>query len=203
MPYTNRSRFPKNLPRVKTQYCFLCGASVVQKVNIEGRNMFQCATCGKVHERVLIYDPSMAQSFNEKNELVHYSAGIFLLNKHKELLLFLRTKYPFLYTIPAGHISKGEDPKTAALRETEEEVHIMLSDAELIFEGEVRGDECVGGADVQYWHLYFAQTDETVVELDEEGSQYGWFSSVDIPKEITYPVQYFLNQKLVHTKLLS
>ncbi len=92
--------------------------------------MYHCNTCVKLSERVLIYDPSMMQSFNEKGDLVHYSAGVLLLNDTKELLLFLRTKYPFLYTIPAGHISKGEDPKEAALRETEEEVYVALDDAD-------------------------------------------------------------------------
>lgn len=164
--------------------------------------MYHCNTCGKTNERVLIYDPNMMQAFNDKGELVHYSAGTLLLNSKKEALLFLRTKYPFFYTIPAGHISNGEDPKVAALRETEEEVNIKLPNAELVFEGEVAGDECVGGADIHYWYLYLAHTNEQKVSLDEEGSQHGWFTLDRIPKEITYPVRFFLEQENIYKRLV-
>lgn len=194
MAYTNRSNFPIKFPKIKMQYCFICSSVNVTKTKEGDRNIYHCSACGKTNERVLIYDPNMMQSFNEKGELVHYSAGTLLLNDKKELLLFLRTKYPFLYTIPAGHISQGEDPKIAALRETEEEVHIALSDAEIVFEGEVCGDNCVGGADIHYWYLYLAQTDVSDVQLDEEGSEFDWFPVDHIPNTITYPVNFFLQQ---------
>lgn len=198
---THRSQFPPILPAQKTQYCFVCGSTDVEKAKESGRNMYHCRVCGKLNARVLIYDPGMMQTFNKANELVHYSAGTLLVNEKKELLLFLRTKYPFLYTIPAGHISNGEDPKVAALRETEEEVGIIVPDAELVFESEIAGDECVGGADIHYWYLYLAHTTIKDVKLDEEGARYDWFTVDHIPKEITYPVQFFLQREDIRKRL--
>jgi len=194
MPYTNRLDFPAQLPSTKTYYCFICRSETVAKIKKADRNLYHCSNCGKTNERTLIYDPKMMQLFNTKGELIHYSAGTLLLNEKRELLLFLRTKYPFLYTIPAGHISPNEDSRVAALRETLEEVHINPDGARIIFEGEVRGDSCVGGADIHYWYLYLAQTGSSDVQLDEEGSKFNWFSFDRIPKAITYPVKFFLEQ---------
>lgn len=202
MPYTNRSQFPETLPGVKTCYCFACGSVEVSEVKEKGLNIYHCRACGKKLERMLIYDPDMMQTFNEKGELTHYSAGIIVTNDKNEFLLFLRTKYPFLYTVPAGHIERGEDPKIAALRETREEVGIALDEAELVFEGEVAGDGCTGGADIHHWHLYLARTNSTKIIVNEEGSRFGWYGLSHIPDAITYPVRFFLNQDSIRKRLL-
>ncbi len=162
-----------------------------------------CDSCQKNHPRVLIYDPNMAQYFNERGELVHYSAGVLLFNKNNEILLFLRKKFPYLYTIPAGHLAKGENPQIAAYRETEEEVHIKPENLKLIFEGEVIGDACLGGADIHYWHLYVANTSQENIQLDEEGSHWQWYPLSAIPKELTYPVKFFLSNENILSKISS
>lgn len=173
------------------------------KVEKEGRGLFYCSSCGKTYERMLAYSPEMVQSFNDRGELVHASTGIILQNKKNEVLLFMRKRYPFLYTIPAGHVEAGEDPKAAALRETFEEIGCALPDAELLFEGEIRGDGCVGGADIHFWHVYTAHTNEESFVLNEEGSSLGWFDLQHLPDDMTYPVMFFFEREDIRKRLLK
>lgn len=203
MSYTNRSRFPRILPEVKTQYCFFCASASVTKKN-GVRLEYVCAECGKRNGRVLIYDPLMMQTFDRDGNLIHSSAGLFLVNEKKEILLFLRRKYPYLYTIPAGHLTISEDPKEAAIRETREEVGILVPAAQLLFEGLVYGDKCLGGADIHFWHLYMTHVEDTsTITLNDEGSKWGWFPLSALPEDTTFPVGYFLHQETILTQLRS
>jgi ADP-ribose pyrophosphatase YjhB (NUDIX family) len=202
---SKRLDFPNDLPLTHTKYCFYCGATTIKKINEyhkEGpRTLFICSTCDKKSNRVRIWDKNMIQYFDEKNNLVHEGAGTVVQNELGDILLFLRTKYPFLWTIPGGHMSPHEDSKAAALRELEEETGIKLQNAQLIFEGIIDGDECMGGCDIHMWHLYLTKTKDTHIFLDEEGSQFAWFPVTSIPENITFPVKYLLEQKKVQESL--
>ncbi|MCB9812480.1 NUDIX hydrolase [Candidatus Nomurabacteria bacterium] len=136
----------------------------------------------------------MEQFFNQDNELVHGSVGVIVQNQNKEILLFKRVKYPFLWTIPAGHLDKDEDPKQAATRELHEETQINASELRSVFAGEIRGDSCVGGADIHYWHAYVYQASDDVEPIieAEEGREWGWFVLSELP-ELTMPVGYLLS----------
>ncbi len=70
--------------------------------------------------------------------LWHASVHIWFFTKNKEVLLQKRAAqkdtYPNLWDISvAGHIGAGEEPKEAALRETEEELGIITSIESLEF----------------------------------------------------------------------
>ncbi len=200
-----RANFPATLPNVHTKYCFQCGAASVEKLTVDTvdgpRVQFYCKACHHIADRVNIWDPHMIQYFDTCDNLVHEGAGIIIENGRGELLFFLRTKYPFLWTIPGGHMTPSEKPKQAALREAFEEVGILLDDARLIFEGTIEGDECMGGADIHTWHLYHATITDPSVMLDEEGSRFAWYSLSALPKNITYPVRYLLQQDAVISAL--
>jgi len=95
-----------------------------------------------------------------------------------------------------------EDPKEAAIREVEEEVGLSINQAELIFEGEVKGDSCLGGADIHYWYLYKTKINSEAIKLDEEGSEWEWINYTSInPDKVVYPVKYFLMNKEIFKKL--
>ncbi len=202
---TKRSDFPDILPTVHTKYCFVCGVPSVEKNTVESTDgphtRFTCTTCHETSDRVRIWDPGMIQYFDEAENLVHEGAGTIVQNERGEVLLFMRTKYPFLWTIPGGHMSPGEDPKVAALRELAEETGITVTDAVPLFTGTVTGDECMGGADIHIWHLYLVTTNAATITLDGEGSSYGWFPASAIPKECTFPVLYLFNQPSVQKAL--
>jgi len=204
---SKRSDFPPELPAVHTKYCFVCGAStivkVVKAIDSGVQYVFFCSTCQTESERVRIWDPHMIQSFNADEELIHEGAGVIVQNERSEILLFMRSKYPFLWTIPGGHMSLGEDPKAAALRELAEEAGLTLSEATLVYTGTIDGDECMGGADVHVWHLFHAITSNTAVVLDEEGNSFAWFGLEALPKNLTFPVQYLLGLPVVQEALRS
>lgn len=202
---SKRENFPDKLPPNHTKYCFHCGSPSIEKINKHQdgglQTFFTCNTCHTTSDRIRIWDPNMIQYFDEKNNLIHEGAGVIVQNEVGDILFFLRTKYPFLWTIPGGHMTPGENSETAALRELEEEVGIKLPTAHLIFEGTIAGDECMGGADIHKWHLYHATVKDTNIKLDEEGSTFAWFPIADIPKNITFPVQYLLAQTEVQKVL--
>ena len=101
-------------------------------------------------------------------------------------------------------MSEGENPKTAAIREIAEEVGVIIKpdNAKLIFEGIIKGDECMGGANIHKWFLYLAKIETAKIVLDGEGSEYNWFSKTEIPEDITFPVRYLLEQEVVQKSLL-
>ncbi len=203
--FTQRKDFPQHLPHNKSFFCLLCGATGVQKI-VRDDNTFAylCNQCNGMSERFLAWDPGMVQYFNNHGELVHGSAGVIVLNKHQEILLFKRVKYPFLWTIPAGHRDVGEDPQLSATRELMEETGIFAHELEEVFVGEIRGDSCVGGADIHFWHTYVyrLKSDVTPIIEAEEGMQWGWFAQHRIPK-VTSPVMYLLSQPSIKNALAT
>jgi len=197
--FTKRSDFPEHLPTTKTFFCSLCGATDIQKViRADGTATHHCNSCGGDAERFLGWNPGMAQFFNEAGELVHESVGVIVQNPQREILLFKRIKYPFLWTIPAGHRDIGEDPLLAAARELREETAIVADELQELFVGEIRGDSCVGGVDIHFWYayLYHMKGDMVPVIEAEEGAQWGWFAPHDMP-QVTLPVKYLISQTSV------
>ena len=201
--FTSRDDFPAELPDKKVMYCWTCKYPGVTNDKIY-KEKYRCMNCGNLNERCLIFDPQMRYSFDEKGRLAHYGGGIFILNDRKETLFFLRRRFPYLLTIPGGHMVFGEDPYKCAMREVKEEVNIKIVNAEKIFEGFLEGDECVGGADIHYWYLYKSSDYKGKIKLDEEGSKWEWFDikNIDLNK-LTYPVRYFLEDEVIRNKLLE
>ncbi len=123
----------------------------------------------------------MQQHFDNQDRLVHESCGMFLKNSKGQILLFKRVKYPYLLTIPAGHLEIEEKPIDCAIRETYEEIGIKTTNPELVFCDNIEGDSCLGGADIHHWSAYIVQINEDVnVKLDEEGSDWGWYNVSDL-----------------------
>ncbi len=72
-----------------------------------------------------------------KREIVDHTGGACVLYVENGKILFVRQfRYAYgehVLEIPAGKLEKGEDPKTSALRELEEETGIKSSDATLLY----------------------------------------------------------------------
>ena len=72
-----------------------------------------------------------------KREIIEHSGGACVLYvENGAVLLVKQYRYAYgesIYEIPAGKLEKGEDPKTTAIRELEEEAGIRVKDAELLF----------------------------------------------------------------------
>jgi len=199
---TSRKDFPPKLPAEKTFYCFKCKKPGVA-VKPGKKEKYFCESCGKANSRCLIFDPKMRYEFNKKGELAHFGGGMFILNKQNKIFLFLRKKYPYLYTTPGGHMTFGESPKKCAVREVREETGLDIKSCRLIYKGVIRNDSCPGGADIHYWYLYKTNDYKGRIKLDAEGAKWKWFSmdEIDLAK-VTYPVRYFLTNKKIKSKIL-
>lgn len=93
-----------------------------------------------------------------KRELWHRGAHVWIYNSRGEVLLQLRAPdkeiYPNTWDISAaGHLSAGDTPVVAALRETEEELGLTLEQSELEFIGVTRTIQKIPGAG--YVHRVF------------------------------------------------
>ena len=202
--YTIRNDFPDVLPDVRTGYCFSCKTQLPDYFfSKEGSfyKDYQCTACGKKQERILLWDQSLKQSFDDSGYLIHESAGVIVLNKDHKVLLFYRNKYPVSYTIPAGHIDSKEDPKMAAIRELEEETGIKSKKLHDICTRRLERDSCSRGADIHEWHLFATKVADTKVVLTDEGQRYGWYKLHDLPSDLTLPTSTFLKNQNILNKL--
>jgi ADP-ribose pyrophosphatase YjhB (NUDIX family) len=93
----------------RIEYCPVCGARVEQR-QIEGRLRPVCTKCGRIH----FADPKVAAAV--------------LLDRQGAVLLVRRANQPERgrWTLPAGYVDAGEDPRVAAQRECREETGLEI-----------------------------------------------------------------------------
>ena len=92
----------------------------------------------------------------------------------------------------------GEDEQSSAFRETAEEVGVELESLYDLFHGTLENDSCLGGADIHEWHAYGAKVDanKITVNLDEEGSSWGWYDSSLLNEANTVPAVLMLIERI-------
>ncbi len=181
-------------------YCFVCGSQEVKKVVTTNGEEF---VCKHQHQspRIYLFDGRAIQHI-EQGELVHETAGAVIKRKLDDntlYLLFLRRKFPFQYTIPAGHLEYDESPIECVKREVLEETGLNTVSINPTPGKPLRlTDPCRRGADVHYWHLF---TVETTGEprLSDEGRIIGWYTLDEImqlktQELLTEPVRKIFNE---------
>jgi 8-oxo-dGTP pyrophosphatase MutT (NUDIX family)/DNA-directed RNA polymerase subunit RPC12/RpoP len=178
-----------------SQYCISCGKkNSLTEVVSDKVKRYKCSNCGKTNERSIIIDPKISWWLDKDKVYWHKSVGILLVNEKKQVLLFELTKYPFGLTLPAGHIDNHEEPLSAVIRETTEEVGLKVEEPELILEDKIDGDSCRRGSDNHQWWLYGKHVTSFDAEIDDsEGKSPVWvdLNRVDQSK-LTYVLRYFL-----------
>jgi len=178
-------------------YCIACHSEKIEAFYIEGNYHYRCLGCGKVSPRIIHVEPSEVWWVDETTrDYWHESIGVFIFNQDKQILLFKRVIYPFVYTIPAGHLGEGENPMVAAIREVQEETSILLESTKLICEEDFAGDECKWGADHHRWHLYVSTIDKgTPFSINSEGHNGGWYNlDKALELELTNPTRHFIEK---------
>jgi 8-oxo-dGTP pyrophosphatase MutT (NUDIX family) len=178
-------------------YCPHCHSENFTKFQKEGASGYDCHDCNRISPRIIAMDPSVIWWVDKTTrELWHESVGVLLINESSEILLFERIIYPFAYTIPAGHLEKGEEPKQAARREVFEETGIITDNLELLTEEDVIGDECKWGADCHRWHLYKASIpSKSKITINSEGKSPIWLSpDKALSLNLTVGTRYFLER---------
>lgn len=107
-----------------------------------------------------------------------HTAKAILLNERDEVLLVRRSKgdnkRPGEWDIPGGAIDDGEDPRTAVIREIQEEVGITLSpdQVHIIYAETTVYEESLYVVRIQY----AARVDNATVVLSDEHDEYQWLS---------------------------
>jgi 8-oxo-dGTP pyrophosphatase MutT (NUDIX family) len=165
------------------QFCFSCGAPGVSIEETPAGEIFVCHAAGHRSPRAFIFDGRAIFAF-EGDALIHEAAGAIIRRQagsESLTLLFLRRKFPYQYTLPAGHIEIGQDPEAAMRREVNEEAGLTVLNSVLLWPGESLRleDSCRRGADIHRWHV-FKVVAEGQPRLSDEGRIIGWYSDDEI-----------------------
>lgn len=170
-------------PDTRQEYCFICGAAGVSTEETAQGEVFVCTTNGCRSPRAFIFDGLAVYSF-KNDTLIHETVGAVIRrgSPHmRQTLLFLRRKFPFQYTLPAGHIEIGTNPEQELRREVAEETGLIVTasvqlfpESELLFE-----DPCRRGADFHRWQVYQVEAEGTV-KMSDEARIIGWYTDQEI-----------------------
>ena len=178
------------------QYCIKCFSGPIKRILKGNLTYYQCAACGETSERSLVIDNGIVWRVDKNGIYWHESVGVVIIDEQNKILCLLRQIYPFLYSIPAGHLDIGEKPEAAVKRELKEETGIShVKKLELIKEFDVPGDSCRRGSDDHHWHLYRGRISGVPkILLSDEASSAGWFSFEEIRKleNVAYPLKYIV-----------
>ena len=182
-----------NRLNLKTQkeYCIDCFSDRLQKT----KRLYKCLNCGHKHQRSLYIDPLLSWWLDNKRHLWHTSASILVFNKFNKLLVFKRTRYPYSYSIPGGHVNLEESLDHAAKRELEEEIGLKTP-LKIFKEESVVGDKCRGGFDRHLWGLYKAKTNlSELPQIKEEGENAIWVDRDGLNKlPLAFGFKYFVKK---------
>jgi len=160
-------------------YCTTCGEPGVEREEGRGDERFRCRACGASAPRAFQFD-GRARYWMESGELLHESAGA-IVRRDGRTLLFLRSRFPLFWSIPAGHVEEGADPEAEMRREVFEETGLVVTSATRLFAGErvVLDDPCRRGADRHLWNVYEAEATGTP-RLSDESRVVGWFDDGEV-----------------------
>ena len=124
------------------------------------------------------------------------TAGIILFNKNKRVLILKPSgSENELWTIPKGHVEQGEKLIEAAVRETQEETGIDLSEflekKKLLYLGETTYNN--EKKKIHVFYLRIKKLDDFEPKLNWEHSEYKWIKPSEA-KDLVHKAQieYFL-----------
>ena len=164
------------------RFCFVCGSAGVHLEEGAQGEVFVCDAHGHRSPRAFLFDGRAVYTF-EDNELIHEVAGAVIRRTSgdtRQTLLFLRRKFPFQYTIPAGHTEIGMQPEAEMRREVAEETGLMVQTGSPLWtEGLLLKDACRRGADFHRWHVFEVAANGTP-RLSDEGRIIGWYLDDEI-----------------------
>lgn len=165
-------------------YCYICGESPVRTEKTPSGEFYICEANRHRTERLFFFDGKAVYRFDEHG-ITHETAGAVIQREQagqRFTLLFLRRKFPFQYTIPAGHIEIGNQPEDEAQREVFEETGLrVVNQIKPLWQNEalLLHDPCRRGANWHLWHVYLVEA-EGIVKLSEEGRIIGWYSDNEV-----------------------
>ena len=133
---------------------------------------FACDECGYKGTRAVTFSKDTRFRI-ENSRLYHFSVGVAVFclfdgDTEDRLVLLRRATHPVgAFTIPSGHWDRGEDPRTSAEKEVEEETGLepesldwpAIPDQDTLEEG------CRSGSDWHIWHFYLCRAKKEQADL--------------------------------------
>lgn len=167
--------FIKKAKKLKEgNYCRRCLSERIKKITPpRSREYYRCQNCGFKSPRYLNINQGRKIEWTVRG-IRHFGSGAFIWRRGK-LLLIRRPRYPFAYTIPGGHMHKGETPLQTLQREISEETGLRLKNPKLIYHGLLPGDRCRKGGDLHIWWLYQGLA-VGKVRSNKESKDFRWVS---------------------------
>lgn len=153
-------------------YCLSCSSPNPLEERDEGRSEFVCGSCGCRAPRALILD-SETKVEETPRGLKHWTVGALIERDGKFLLMRKRT-WPYLWDVVAGHLTTGEDPAAAVVREISEETGLRLVKLDLVFQGEIFPDPCRRGVNIHAWTLFRGPADGELRPDPREVAELRW-----------------------------
>ena len=131
----------------------------------------------------------------------HTSVGMFVW-KDEKLLLIERAKFPFGFSVPAGHVDGDSTFEESAKRELKEEVGLDAVSLELIGEGRKENVCRREGGSWHYWKMYKIETTGDINVDRDESKQGGWYS-LDQIRELAKRTELYNSGKISEDEWLE
>jgi len=189
-------------PAGAVSFCVRCGTEGTVAHADAARERYRCPACGHEDDRTVLFDGKLRFGFRDADgELVHFTVGALCARgeaQDRHVLLFLRRRFPYQYTIPAGHLEAEEDAEEAVVREVEEETGMRVVEKRLLVDQRWLENPCSRGAGTHAWSLYGCRV-EGRLRLSDEGRIIGWFNrdevaALDGAGRLTVPTSVFLRE---------
>jgi len=185
-------------------YCYNCAGKSVTIIHSEQGEYFYCDQCGEKYPQAYIFEDSVDHTY-ENGQLTHQTVGAIInktLNNTVYTLLFLRRKFPFQYTLPAGHVENNQSIEKNIMREITEETSLTINDSQALWPDEILKlyDPCRRGANYHNWHVFTIQTEGNPRFCDEARIM-GWYTQKEVNNFInknmlTLPTKFILSKYL-------
>ena len=144
----------------QARFCLRCASELAPAEHF-GRARLTCPACGWIH----FEDPKVAAAV--------------LLERGNQVLLVRRANEPFrgYWTLPAGFIDAGEDPREAARRECQEETGLVVEVTRVL--DVVAGREHARGAD--FVIVFQAEALAGSIVPGDDADAVEWFARTGLP----------------------
>lgn len=134
---------------------------------------------------------------SEERYKVHVSVQLILFNEKNEILLSKRKSTGYLdgqYGVVGGHLEKGEDVKSAIIREAKEEANINIKKEDLVLKNVMNRKI---NEDIQYVDFIFSTNkwSGNIKNMEpDKCSELIWCNKDELPEETIDFVKYYLNE---------